>query len=203
MGFNINNYTEVKDRLIAFNEEYPNATIETELLQINNIVDSPSGEMCNEYVIKAKVIPNPIQEPEVYFTGLAAERDNTGFVNKTSALENGETSAVGRALAFAGFGGDFAIASKEEVENAQAAQKKSNVTIAMTKELDELVKEMEKEGSLDAKSTARYSLRREEGYFDTKAKWTTTKNSLELSRKRWLKENKEAKVDKRKTKVSK
>ena len=32
MGFNINNYTEVKDRLIAFNEEYPNATIETELL---------------------------------------------------------------------------------------------------------------------------------------------------------------------------
>lgn len=198
MGFNINNYTEVKDRLIAFNEEYPNATIETELLSVNNIVDSPSGEMCNEYVIRAKVIPNPIQEPEVYFTGLAAERDNTGFVNKTSALENGETSAVGRALAFAGFGGDFAIASKEEVLNAQAAQKKSNVTIAMTKELDKLVKDMNKEGSLDAEATARYNIRREEGYFDTKVKWTTTKNSLELSRKRWLKENQEDKGGKTK-----
>ncbi len=198
MGFNINNYTEVKDRLIAFNEEYPNATIETELLSVNNIVDSPTGEMCNEYVIRAKVIPNPIQEPEVYFTGLAAERDNTGFVNKTSALENGETSAVGRALAFAGFGGDFAIASKEEVLNAQAAQKKSNVTIAMTKELDKLVKDMNKEGSLDAEATARYNIRREEGYFDTKVKWTTTKNSLELSRKRWLKENQEDKGGKTK-----
>ena len=154
--------------------------------------------MCNEYVIRAKVIPNPIQEPEVYFTGLAAERDNTGFVNKTSALENGETSAVGRALAFAGFGGDFAIASKEEVLNAQAAQKKSNVTIAMTKELDKLVKDMNKEGSLDAEATARYNIRREEGYFDTKVKWTTTKNSLELSRKRWLKENQEDKGGKTK-----
>ena len=59
----------------------------------------------------------------VLHVGHAAERDNTGFVNKTSALENCETSAVGRALAFAGFGGDFAIASKEEVENAKAKQK--------------------------------------------------------------------------------
>ena len=54
--------------------------------------------------------------PEIYFVGHAAERDNTGFVYKSSAIENCETSAVGRALAFAGFGGDFAIASKEEVD---------------------------------------------------------------------------------------
>jgi len=200
MGFNINNYTEVKDRVIAFSEEYPKATIKTELLSVNNIVDSPTGEMCNEYIIKAKVIPNPIEEPEIYFTGLAAERDNTGFVNKTSALENGETSAVGRALAFAGFGGDFAIASKEEVLNAQAAQKKSNVTIAMTKELDKLVKDMDKEGSLDAKAVARFGIRREEGYFDTKVKWQTTKNSLTISRKRWLQDNEGAKSDKKITK---
>ena len=36
-----------------------------------------------------------------------------------------ETSAVGRALAFAGFGGGYSIASKDEVDNAKAAQTKS------------------------------------------------------------------------------
>ena len=58
------------------------------------------------------------------------------FVNKTSALENCETSAVGRALAFAGYGGGYAIASKEEVDNAKAAQKKSHVTVKMLEELE-------------------------------------------------------------------
>ena len=66
---------------------------------------------CNEYIVKAIVTPNPLQEPEIFYTGHAAERDNTGFVNKTSALENCETSAVGRALAFAGYGGDQQFAS--------------------------------------------------------------------------------------------
>ena len=65
----------------------------------------------------------------------AAERDNTGFVNKTSALENCETSAVGRALAFAGFGGDFSIASKEE-ENAKAKQKQINPTVKSLEAMD-------------------------------------------------------------------
>ena len=55
--------------------------------------------------------------------GINKERDNGTFINKTSAMENCETSAVGRALAFAGFGGDMAFASAEEVVNAQLNQK--------------------------------------------------------------------------------
>ena len=123
MKFKGKEYTEVKDRLIAFADEFPESTIESKLISVSQIVDTPTGETCNEYVVQAIVEPNPMQQPEWYYMGLAAERDNTGFVNKTSALENCETSAVGRALAFAGFGGDFAIASKEEVENAKAKQK--------------------------------------------------------------------------------
>ena len=129
MKFKGKEYTEVKDRLIAFADEFPESTIESKLISVSQVIDTPTGETCNEYVVQAIVRPSPMQQPEWYYMGLAAERDNTGFVNKTSALENCETSAVGRALAFAGFGGDFAIASKEEVENAKAKQKLINPTL--------------------------------------------------------------------------
>ena len=54
------------------------------------------------------------------FTGLAQELedDTSSMVNKTSALENAETSAVGRACAFAGIGVIDSIASADEVHKA-------------------------------------------------------------------------------------
>lgn len=52
------------------------------------------------------------------FTGHAEEIVGSTMINKTSALENAETSAVGRALAFAGFSTDASIASADEVANA-------------------------------------------------------------------------------------
>ena len=166
MKFKGREYTEVKDRLIAFADEFPQASIQTELVSVNQIIDSPTGETCNEYVVKATVIPNPIQEPEWFYVGHAAERDNTGFVNKTSALENGETSAVGRALAFAGFGGDFAIASKEEVDNAKAKQKAINPTIKSLEAMDKLANS----GILSDEDVLRYKQKRGAGFFDTKLK---------------------------------
>jgi hypothetical protein len=166
MKFKGREYTEVKDRLIAFADEFPQASIQTELVSVNQIIDSPTGETCNEYVVKATVIPNPLQEPEWFYVGHAAERDNTGFVNKTSALENGETSAVGRALAFAGFGGDFAIASKEEVDNAKAKQKVINPTIKSLEAMDKLANS----GILSDEDVLRYKQKRGAGFFDTKLK---------------------------------
>jgi len=166
MKFKGKEYTEVKDRLIAFADEFPQASIQTELVSVNQIIDSPTGETCNEYVVKATVIPNPVQEPEWFYVGHAAERDNTGFVNKTSALENGETSAVGRALAFAGFGGDFAIASKEEVDNAKAKQKVINPTIKSLEAMDTLANS----GILSDEDVLRYKQKRGAGFFDTKLK---------------------------------
>ena len=170
MKFKGNDYTEVKDRLIAFADEFPESTIETQLLSVNQIIDTPTGETCNEYVVKAIVRPNPVQQPEWFYVGHAAERDNTGFVNKTSALENGETSAVGRALAFAGFGGDFAIASKEEVENAKAKQKAINPTVASLSAMDKAANEAAKAGKLPKEDHLRYKQKRQAGFFDTKLK---------------------------------
>ena len=51
-------------------------------------------------------------------TGLAEEVRAASNINRTSALENAETSAFGRALASMGFGGDVSYASADEVANA-------------------------------------------------------------------------------------
>ena len=55
-------------------------------------------------------------------TGTAYEKENSSFINKTSYIENCETSAVGRALGMAGFGIDTSVASAEEVANAITQQ---------------------------------------------------------------------------------
>lgn len=170
MKFKGKEYTEVKDRLIAFADEFPESTIETQVLSVNQITDTPTGETCNEYVVKAIVRPNPVQQPEWFYVGHAAERDNTGFVNKTSALENGETSAVGRALAFAGFGGDFAIASKEEVDNAKAKQASYKPTIKSLEEMDKAARAAREAKSLPEEDYLRYTQKRQAGFFDTKLK---------------------------------
>ena len=60
-------------------------------------------------------------EQDVY-TGHAVEVYNSSMINKTSALENCETSSIGRALASAGFGGSE-FASADEVSNAISQQK--------------------------------------------------------------------------------
>jgi hypothetical protein len=50
--------------------------------------------------------------------GHAYEKEDSSFINKTSYIENCETSAVGRALGMAGFGIDASICSAEELQNA-------------------------------------------------------------------------------------
>ena len=54
----------------------------------------------------------------VLSTGYAQEKENASVVNRTSYIENCETSAVGRALGMCGFGIDASVASAEEVKNA-------------------------------------------------------------------------------------
>ena len=56
-------------------------------------------------------------------TGTAREDKNAGYVNKTSFVENAETSAVGRALGILGIGSVDAIASEDETRNANQATK--------------------------------------------------------------------------------
>ena len=106
-NFNLNDYETVEQRLKRFWSDHPDGAIVTKNLT------SDDDRTRKEWVVFA----------EVYFerghgrasgTGLAFEIDGSGMANKTSALENCETSAIGRALANCGYSGDKR-ASREEM----------------------------------------------------------------------------------------
>ena len=101
-------YAEVNQRIKAFRMLYPEGTIETELINIDN------GICIMRAVIKNGEL--------ILGTGTAYEKEGSTFINKTSYIENCETSAVGRALGMAGFGIDVSVASAEEVQNAMQNQ---------------------------------------------------------------------------------
>ena len=72
-------------------------------------------------------------------TGLAQEKESDGFINKTSYVENCETSAWGRALGNMGIGVDASIASAEEVQTAIKNQGKKTPDKPKPKPLPKLI----------------------------------------------------------------
>lgn len=113
-------YADVAQRIKAFRMVYPTGTIETEM--VSNI-----DGIC---IFRAEVgYRDDLFGHVVLGTGTAFERQGASYINKTSYIENCETSAVGRALGMAGFGIDVSVASADEVANAiaqQEAAKKSD-----------------------------------------------------------------------------
>lgn len=101
-------YVQVSERILFFNETYPNGSITTELL-------SPY----DSDLIVMKTTVKPISSEIQAFTGHSQAKVGDGYINKTSALENCETSAVGRALAMMGIGVIESIASVDEINKAQ------------------------------------------------------------------------------------
>jgi len=113
----LKDYVEVNVRIEKFYEKYPNGRIITEILSWENGV----------VVMKASVYRDMNDEvPSA--TGHAYEKEGSTFINKTSALENCETSAVGRALAMLGFEIRKSVASREEVANAMLNQEQEEPT---------------------------------------------------------------------------
>lgn len=111
-------YAEVNERIKAFRMVYPEGCIHTELLSNDNGV-------C---IIKASVYANGDKTVNSLLgCGHAYEKEGSSFINKTSYIENCETSAVGRALGMAGFGIDTSVCSYEELANAKANQAKSEI----------------------------------------------------------------------------
>ena len=99
-------------------------------------------------VFMAEVTNN---DGDVIATGTAYEKENSTFINKTSYIENCETSAVGRALGMAGFGIDTSVASAEEVANAIENQKEDKkVILATEKQVEILEKLMTNEQKIEA-----------------------------------------------------
>ncbi|MDB4301952.1 hypothetical protein N9924_00145 [bacterium] len=123
-------YVDVADRVQLFHKEYKNHSILTNVIQLNKYNDSK-----NMFALVQCQIQNP--ERIVIATGHAMEVEGSNDINKTSYLENAETSAVGRALGFLGIGSSKSIASKEEVKQAVTSQEKiqKKETVVKGKEL--------------------------------------------------------------------
>ena len=108
-------YAEVNQRIKAFRSLCPGGAILTEMLSCEDGVCIFKATICDE-------------DMRVLGTGTAYEKEGSTFINKTSYIENCETSAVGRALGMCGFGIDTSIASSEEVQNAILNQGKNQNT---------------------------------------------------------------------------
>lgn len=113
-------YVMVKDRVQYFLEEYPKGSIKTALLSTTHIdrvdKDSPEGMTdALNFVVCATVETG---DGRVFNGHSQATLGEAGGANLTAALENAETSAVGRALAFMGIGVIDSIASGDEMFKA-------------------------------------------------------------------------------------
>lgn len=103
-------YSPVTERIKAFRMVHPDGQIATEIVSIENGVCIMRATVANS-------------DGQILGTGTAYENENSSFINKTSYIENCETSAVGRALGMAGYGIDASMASADELLNAMLQQK--------------------------------------------------------------------------------
>lgn len=109
-------YVQVNERLKAFRSICPNGSVQTEIVSLED------GKDGKAVVTMKSTITD--ENGKILGTGYAQEIEGSSNINKTSFIENCETSAVGRALGWCGIGVDASMASAEEVANAILNQNK-------------------------------------------------------------------------------
>lgn len=105
-------YAEVHQRIKAFRMVHPNGDIDPQLISNENGVCIFKVDI---YDGNGKHLSSATAQENV---------KSNSFINQFNAIENCETSAVGRALGFAGYGVETSIASAEEVQNSINKQEK-------------------------------------------------------------------------------
>jgi hypothetical protein len=113
MGFNLDDYEPVEVRLEKFWKDYADGRIETELLEASK----------DRFIVLARIYRTEA-DAKCWTTGIAEETVSQRGVNQTSALENCETSAIGRALANAGYATKGKRPSQQEMQKVVKANDK-------------------------------------------------------------------------------
>ena len=124
--FNLDDYETVEERLIKYWKDHPDGQIHTQLLE----------QSVNRFIVLASIYRTEA-DARPWTTGLAEETVQGRGVNATSALENCETSAIGRALANAGYATKGKRASREEMQKvAKGVEVKAKVEEVKAKMAD-------------------------------------------------------------------
>lgn len=104
-------YVQVTERVKAFRSICPGGSITTEIVNLTPEMVTMKATIADE-------------DGKVLSTGMAYEMKDSSYINKTSYIENCETSAVGRALGWLAIGVDASMASAEELVNAINGQER-------------------------------------------------------------------------------
>lgn len=124
--FNLEDYETVEERLVKFWKDNPDGRVDTKLLDFNG----------GRYIVQAYIY-RTFADSAPWSSGLAEETVAGRGVNATSALENCETSAIGRALASAGYATKGKRPSREEMTKvAKATEVKANIDQVKAKMAD-------------------------------------------------------------------
>lgn len=131
ISFKGKGYAMVNERIKAFRQICPMGQILTEIVSLEDGVVTMRTEILVDGVVVS--------------SGYAQEKETSSYINKTSFIENCETSAVGRALGFLGIGVDDSISSADELANALTQQEELKKTIT-AKEQKVLISMIESKG---------------------------------------------------------
>jgi hypothetical protein len=134
--FDLQNYETVAQRIIRFYSDHENGAIITKYLTTDADRDR------KQWVVYAEVWFDKNTDARPTGTGLAFEIDGSAGANVTSALENCESSAVGRALAQANYGGDKRV-TREEMAKVNRGPAKENQITAIDIQNAATLKELE------------------------------------------------------------
>ena len=107
--YNLDDYVTVSERIERFYEKHPDGRIITNLIEINH----ETG-----FVLMQAMVYRTSADSHPAATGHAYEVRGDSYINKTSYIENCESSAVGRALALLGFEVRRGLSSRDETEKA-------------------------------------------------------------------------------------
>ena len=124
--FNLEDYETVEERLIKFWKDHPDGRIDTRLVEAS----------ATRFIVQAYIYRTEADQ-HAWTSGLAEETISGRGVNATSALENCETSAIGRALASAGYATKGKRPSREEMGKvAKASEVKATIDEVKAKMAD-------------------------------------------------------------------